>query len=160
VTSTSVRIASYRIEQRIDDLARAAKCHHGIGSDDSGCRRRMIRRSIPVPDKSERPDRAGSSLPLGVNAWCRGCFDTGRRRRFPTLRAMTGYSTRSGHLRRERELGLGLARCRTLIDGRPRAARLMQTEKVELPTGWLERNTRHTHEFRAKEEGSGVDVEQ
>lgn len=42
------------------------------------------------------------------------------------------------------ELGLGQARCRTLVNGKPTSAYLMQTEKVELPTGWLEKNIRNT----------------
>jgi hypothetical protein len=54
------------------------------------------------------------------------------------------------------ELGLGQARCRTLIDGKPTSAYLMQTQKVELPTGWLEKNIRNT---RANYARSRKDVE-
>jgi hypothetical protein len=42
------------------------------------------------------------------------------------------------------DLPLGRARMRTLYRGRPTSAMLMETEKVELPTGHLAANVRHT----------------
>jgi len=42
------------------------------------------------------------------------------------------------------DLPLGRARMRTLYKGGPTSAMLMETEKVELPTGHLAANIRHT----------------
>jgi TraM recognition site of TraD and TraG len=42
------------------------------------------------------------------------------------------------------ELGRGVARMRTIENGVPSRAYLLETEKVELPKGWLEKNVRNT----------------